>query len=51
MENIVKNTKTMMGDRRDGCDCAHFDVGGGELKVRKGIVGFYIRCHGCHSHS
>ncbi len=25
MENIITNTKTMMGDRSDGCDCAKLE--------------------------
>ncbi len=46
MENVITSTKTMMGELGEhGCDCANFDVGGGELegrRNRKGIGGSYI---------
>ncbi len=37
MENIITNTKTMMENRRDGCDCANFDVRVGELCIYKNV--------------
>ncbi len=43
MENIITNTRTMMGDRRDGCDGADSDVEGGDERKRKRIGGSYIR--------
>ncbi len=41
--SIITNTKTVMEDRRSGCGCANFDVGGGELEVRRNRKGIYVR--------
>ncbi len=46
MENIITNTKTMMGNRRD---CANLMLGGGETGIE--YRRFLYPCHGCHSHT
>ncbi len=38
MENIITNTKIMMGERRDGCDCANFAVGGGSEEKQEVLI-------------